>query len=66
MRKPAIHEQYCFAGQTAPCTGYFKNDALPCVCGADGDPLSAISQVVMPAIPLEQTTPHIHLLPMSA
>jgi hypothetical protein len=66
MSKPIIHKQYCFAGQPAPCTGYFKHDTLPCVCGATGNPLFAISLVAIPAIPLVQTTAHIHLLPMSA
>jgi hypothetical protein len=66
MRKPPLHKEYCFAGQPAPCPGYFANDALPCVCGVNGNTFSAMSQVAIPAIPVEQTTPYIHLLQMTA
>jgi hypothetical protein len=66
MRKPTVHKQYCFAGEPAACPGYFTNDALPCVCGANGNALAALSQVAMPIVPLEETTPYIHLMKLSA
>ena len=37
MKSESKHEHFCFAGQPAPCEGYFLNDVLPCVCGAEGD-----------------------------
>jgi len=40
-----MHQWFCFAGQSAPCVGLFPDDVLPCVCGAVGDPISALSQV---------------------
>jgi len=43
------HEHFCFAGQPAPCKGYFPNDVLPCVCGVEGDAVTALSQVAVPA-----------------
>ena len=49
-----MHQFYCFAGQPAPCTGYFAKDALPCVCGLDGSLLSALSEVAMPVVPVHQ------------
>jgi hypothetical protein len=66
MRKPTIHQQYCFAGQPAPCAGYFTNDVLPCICGVNGNVLSALSETAIPIVPLERLTPEIHLLPLSA
>jgi hypothetical protein len=66
MRKSNAHEQYCFAGQPAPCAGYFKNDALPCICGANGNVLLALAKTAIPAVPLEQFTPELHLLALSA
>ena len=45
------HEHFCFAGQPAPCRGYFPNDVLPCVCGARGSAVTALSQVAIPAPP---------------
>jgi len=44
-----IHKNYCFAGQPAPCLGYFPGDVLPCVCGAEGDILQALEQVTVGA-----------------
>jgi hypothetical protein len=46
------HEHFCFAGQPAPCRGYFPNDVLPCVCGARGSAVTALSQVAVPVPPL--------------
>ena len=66
MSAPTIHKPYCFAGQPALCPGYFTNDVLPCVCGVKGNVLSALSKVAIPAVPLKQVTPEVHLLPMSA
>jgi hypothetical protein len=40
-----MHKWFCFAGQPAPCVGLFPDDVLPCVCGALGDLISALSQV---------------------
>jgi len=39
------HGHFRFAGQTAPCQGYFTNELLPSVCGAEGDAVTALSQV---------------------
>jgi hypothetical protein len=61
-----MHKAYCFAGQPATCLSYFTNDVLACVCGVNGNVLSALSQIVIPAVPLEQTTSEIHLVPLSA
>jgi hypothetical protein len=47
INRAGNHEHYCFAGQPAPCKGYFPNDVLPCVCGAEGDVVTALSQVAM-------------------
>jgi hypothetical protein len=66
MNSSTFHKEYCFAGQPAACPGYFTNDALPCVCGADGNILAAMRQVVIPVVPLEQTTPEVYLLRLSA
>jgi len=48
MNREIKHEYFCFAGQPAPCKGYFPNDVLPCVCGAEGDAVAALSQVAVP------------------
>jgi hypothetical protein len=53
--QPAVHKSFCFAGQPAPCPGYFENDVLPCVCGATQDVLSALAQVQVPATPVAET-----------
>jgi hypothetical protein len=66
IRMPTMHKAYCFAGQPATCLSYFTNDVLACVCGVNGNVLSALSQIVIPAVPLEQTTSEIHLVPLSA
>jgi hypothetical protein len=50
---PPVHKPFCFAGQPAPCPGYFENDILPCVCGAPDDVLAALAQVQIPATPVE-------------
>jgi len=49
MECKSKHEQFCFAGQAAPCKGYFPSDVLPCVCGGDGTVIRALSQVAVPA-----------------
>jgi hypothetical protein len=49
MKGESKHKHFCFAGQPAPCKGYFSNDVLPCVCGAEGDVVSALSQVAVPS-----------------
>ena len=67
MIRKNMHKTYCFAGQTAPCQGYFSDDVLPCVCGAEKSILVALGQVAMPAVPLsEEVAPAMHLLPLSA
>jgi hypothetical protein len=43
------HKSFCFAGQPAPCVGYFAGDVLPCICGVEGDVTTALSQVALPA-----------------
>ena len=59
-----MHKLYCFAGQSAPCTGYFAKDALPCVCGVSGSLLSTLSEVAIPAVPVrEQTAAGVQYLP---
>lgn len=35
MNGNSRHKPFCFAGQPAPCRGYFPNDVLPCVCSKD-------------------------------
>jgi hypothetical protein len=52
-----VHKPYCFAGQPASCPGYFENDLLPCVCGAEGDILVALSEVAIPAVPIVERDP---------
>jgi hypothetical protein len=49
MTDDGKHEQFCFAGQPALCKGYFRNDVLPCVCGIEGDAVTALSLVAVPA-----------------
>ena len=62
-----MHRPFCFAGQPAPCPGYFDNDELPCVCGANGTVLAALSRVAVPAVPVVKEKPaEVHLLPLSA
>ena len=51
MEDKSKHEHFCFAGQPASCQGYFHNDVLPCVCGAEGNAVTALSQVAIPASP---------------
>jgi hypothetical protein len=48
-----VHKPFCFAGQPAPCPGYFENDILPCVCGATQEVLSALAQAQVPAAPVK-------------
>lgn len=48
MNSPVRHKPYCFAGELAPCAGYFLNDLLPCVCTAV-DVVAALSQQAIPA-----------------
>ena len=50
-----VHKPFCFAGQPAPCPGYFENDVLPCVCGATQDVLSSLEQVQVPVTPVVKT-----------
>jgi hypothetical protein len=49
MTDEGKHEHFCFAGQPALCKGYFLNDVLPCVCGIEGDAVTALSLVALPA-----------------
>jgi hypothetical protein len=49
MNRRIEHKSFCFAGQPAPCTGYFPGDVLPCICGAEGDVTTALSQTALPA-----------------
>jgi len=32
MNSEVKHKWFCFAGEPAPCEGYFPGDVLPCVC----------------------------------
>jgi len=68
MAKYKTHQKYCFAGQPAPCPGYFEGDVLPCICGATGDVITALSQVSIPLLPASETVDAegLHLLPLSA
>jgi hypothetical protein len=61
-----MHDNYCFAGQPAPCPGYFANDILPCVCGSEEHLLFALSQVAIPAVPMQNVTATVHILPLTA
>jgi hypothetical protein len=46
MQSELKHKPFCFAGQAAPCTGYFPNDVLPCICGLEGDVITALTNVI--------------------
>ena len=62
-----MHKNYFFAGQPAPCPGYFANDVLPCVCGSKEKLLLSLSQVALPSVPVNQwELPVVHLLALSA
>lgn len=61
-----MHNAYCFAEQSAPCSGYFANDLLPCVCSSKESLLFALSQVAMPYMPLNDVPPVVHILQLSA
>ncbi len=39
------HKPFCYAGQPAPCKGYFPNDVLPCICGVEGSVTVALAQL---------------------
>ena len=62
MEGKSKHEHFCFAGQPASCQGYFPNDVLLCVCGAEGNAARALSQVAIPA-PLGGTPTVANLAP---
>ena len=59
MRRSLEHRQFCFAGQPAPCKGYFTGDELPCVCGVEGNVIRALSELSPPA-PLIDTLTSRH------
>jgi hypothetical protein len=62
-----MHKVYCFAGQPAPCPGYFANDTLPCVCNSKESLLLALSQVAIPLTPVKDfAPPEVHILRLSA
>jgi hypothetical protein len=62
-----MHNAYCFAGQSAPCPGYFPNDTLPCICTSRESLLLALSLVALPRIPVTVASPPVvHFLPLSA
>jgi hypothetical protein len=64
---PRKHREYCFAGQPAPCQGYFAGDVLPCVCGVDGTVVQALSRVAIPVVaPVEDEPAQSHAMPLSA
>jgi hypothetical protein len=64
---PRAHREYCFAGQPAACPGYFAGDILPCVCGADGTVLQALSRIAIPVIPRgEEASSKSHAMPLIA
>lgn len=67
MTRQKIHKAYCFAGYPAPCTGFFADDVLPCVCGASGNLVDALSQFAFPAVPIDLEIPaEVHILQLSA
>jgi len=62
-----MHKAYCFAGQPAPCQGYFANDVLPCICESKESLLFALLQVAIPMTPVDHAAaPVAHPLPLSA
>ena len=48
MSRESKHNPFCFAGEPAPCKGYFPGDVLPCVCETEGV-VAALSQQALPA-----------------
>lgn len=63
METKVEHKPFCFAGEPAPCKGYFLDDVLPCVCTAE-DLLAALSEEAFPSVP-ESTSAakHQHVAP---
>jgi hypothetical protein len=62
-----MHNAYCFAGESAPCPGYFANDILPCICSSQEKLLFELSQVAIPFEPVQDSTSRgPHILPLSA
>ena len=57
MKSESRHSHFCFAGQPAPCKGYFLNEMLPCVCGIEGDLITALSRLIVPTPPGVTPTP---------
>ena len=49
MDSQVRHTPFCFAGEPAPCKGYFPDDVLPCVCTAE-DAIAALSELALPAL----------------
>ena len=58
MNLQTKHEPYCFAGQPALCSGYFEGDMLPCICGTEGDAITALSELALPAPVCERAGGH--------
>jgi hypothetical protein len=56
MKSEIKHADFCSAGQPAPVQGCFPNDVLPCVCGVEGDAVTALAQVAVPT-PVGGTPP---------
>jgi len=48
MTSEVKHKWFCFAGEPAPCQGYFPGDVLPCVCTAR-NVVAALSQQAIAA-----------------
>jgi len=66
MTRHRMHNANCFAGQPAPCSGYFANDVLPCICSRESL-LLALNQVAIPYAPVKDLAPaEVHILPLSA
>jgi hypothetical protein len=62
-----MHNAFCFAGEAAPCPGYFTNDILPCVCSSKEKLLFELSQVAIPCIPVQDLAPQgANVLSLSA